>query len=746
MAYQQDPFSAYTDHAEFYDLPDSDLERILPPFAAGLVMAAGRALAVLAYRDAAAYGDRPFDRHSPEAADTVLALLPPACDSQDRAFRAGAARALWDLADDIADGLAPLPRCSAEQWALEAMLHTAPVMSAATDEELHALGVVVPGEPNEKSYRPPYWEEAWQLVIEGAEFSIPEARSPAGDDEDDDREPPAEPEGGWDGPAYWFSPFDIATPRPRDRGHPVWAQLHLDGRPLTAPAPLTADRSSSLLRLREAITAGEGTGPDDPRERYFGRERDDVLTPLAARILATAADHLVEQGWHDLFEHGDRVFEREDDEYGDLDDTFLGSLPPLCDGQGAAWRLAMIHAVKNLADDLRAGQAPNPSCTAEELAFHLIVGKADELTDLLDDEHYAADLGLPPLDRISVRHRTFDRYLDLYLQDWDVLMHYDDDLRHVAEDPESPVSQHLGTGDLRPRAWFETFGNVPARTPREVEPWLAERIAAADPELFFASTPALTAEHPAAPDTPGTKTPDIPDGLLEEYETFVGLAQHRFFDQPCAIAMAQSLERLLTRFLATPALVPGRLWPLNPRATAVKAGYLLVDHDFQLQGLTKTWRLAADRTDKQARTWATALLQDCANYALAHHGRTDFALFHDPDQPPPPPLDPSLPAILQARLAVLDRDLTTAGQLRHRADHLGLTPARLAQAALLPEPLITGWLNGEPPSPSLLIRCAPVLQVSEDVLLEALGGKRDTGYWPLPTAADDRAGRPAPGA
>ncbi|MGV9271511.1 hypothetical protein ACWDRR_43495, partial [Kitasatospora sp. NPDC003701] len=34
------------------------------------------------------------------------------------------------------------------------------------------------------------------------------------------------------------------------------------------------------------------------------------------------------------------------------------------------------------------------------------------------------------------------------------------------------------------------------------------------------------------PDTPGTKTPDIPDGLLEEYETFVGLAQHRFFGTP----------------------------------------------------------------------------------------------------------------------------------------------------------------------------------------------------------------------
>ncbi len=741
---QHDPFSALTEEAELYDLPGSDLDDILSPFALGLLMAAGRALAVLAYRDAAAQGDQPFDRQAPAAAGTVLAMMPPACDDQDRTFRTGAARALWDLADDIAHSRAPLPRCAAERWALEIMMEAAPTMFAATDDELHALGVAVPDMPDENSYRPPYWEEAWQLVIDGAEFSIPEARGPADDDDEDTEEQDVpEPAGGWGAPVYWFSPYAITHPRDPERGHPDWAQQHLDGAPLVAPAPLTADRAAELLRLEESGPKPDSAQQEDAEQRYFLAGVDDVLTPLAAKVLAAAASEVAEQGWHDLFQFGDRVFERADDEddWG-LDDSFLGSLPPLCDGQGAAWRLAMVQAVGNLADDFRAGRAPNASCTAEELAFHLIIDKAKELIDYLDDEDYANDYGLPTADKISVRHRTFDHFLGTYLQDFDVLMHYDEDLRHVATDPDHPASQHLGTGDLRPRSWFVPFGNTRPRPPRDLAPWALERLATADPAVFFASTPALAAPDataPAGPDATG-----LPDGLLEEFETFVGLAQHRFFDESCAIAMSRSLEDLLTAFFATPSVVLGRIWPINSRATAVNAGWLLVDHDFQLQGLKITWRLNADRTDQDARTWATALLADSANFVLANYDRPPLEMFRDPDETPAPPLDPGLPALLEQRLGILARDLTAAGTLRHRINRLGLTPRQLAQAAILPEALVTAWLDGEPPSPSLLIRCAPALQMSEDVLLEALTGKRDTSYWPLPQPAADRIGRPAP--
>ncbi|MGP3951190.1 hypothetical protein [Streptomyces sp. 7N604] len=64
------------------------------------------------------------------------------------------------------------------------------------------------------------------------------------------------------------------------------------------------------------------------------------------------------------------------------------------------------------------------------------------------------------------------------------------------------------------------------------------------------------------------------------------------------------------------------------------------------------------------------------------------------------------------------------------------------EAAILPAPLITAWLDGAPITPSQLLRCAPALQISEDVLLATLDGKRDPAYWPLPVPPPDRLGRP----
>ena len=719
------PFAAYTDEAELYEVPDGDLEQFLPPFAAGLLMAAGRMLAAVAYRDAAHYGDRPFDRTAKDANASVLAQLPAACDEYDQVFRLQVARALGDLADDLAAGRAPLARCQAETWALSVMLESAPRMCAATDEELTALGITVPDDADENTFRAPYWdEEAWAFVVEEAKYSIPEARG------DDSEEEVPEPEDGWDAPAYWFSPYGITRPRDPGRGHPAWVRDHLGGAPLTPPAPLTIERAEQLLRL------GDDTNSPQPHLASYADSGSlaEVLTPLGARLLAVAADHLAERGRADLFHHGDRVFERptNDDDVWELEqDSFLIHLPPLCDGQSAAWRLAMVRAVEHLAGDLRSGRAPLPTCTAEELAFHLIVAEAEQILDLLtDDEEFAYDCHLPTADAFTVRHRTFGRWKEFFLQDFDVLMHYDDTLREIATDPDHPTSQQLGTGDLRPRAWFEPFGNMRPRSATPVPADILEMLATADPDTFFASTPALKDDTPHPP-----ATPVLPEGLRAEFEHFTALAQHRFFDEPTAIAMAVSLERLLTLLLSTPALVPAQLWPLNPRASAVNAGRLLVDDDFCLAGLDHTWRLNADRTDAQARTFTTQLLTDCANYALAHYGRTPGDLLRG--GPPATPLDPNLPDMLCARLTDLARDVTAAGLLGHRITHLGLTTRDLAEHALLPEPLVTAWFNGTPVSPSQIIRCAPVLQTSEDVLLAAVDGRRDPEYWPLPVPPKD---------
>ncbi|MGV9933646.1 hypothetical protein ACWDY4_24115 [Streptomyces olivaceoviridis] len=45
---------------------------------------------------------------------------------------------------------------------------------------------------------------------------------------------------------------------------------------------------------------------------------------------------------------------------------------------------------------------------------------------------------------------------------------------------------------------------------------------------------------------------------------------------------------------------------------------------------------------------------------------------------------------------------------------------------------------------TLVIRCAPARQMSEDTLLHAVGGKWDDRHWPLPEPPPGRIGRPAP--
>lgn len=321
-----DAFGAYTEEAELYEVPYGELDSLLAPFARGLLGAAGRMLAVLAYRDVVVLGDAPVDRTAPGVRGMALFRLPEVCDDRDKAFRAGAARAFWDLADDLDCGRAPVPRCAAETWALEQMLLLAPRVCAATDEELHAMGIPVPHGGAGKAYRAPYWEDAWQFLVRDAKHSIPEARNgilDGGGADEELEEDVAEPEGGWDGPDYWFSPYGFVSPRSEERGHPAWAEAHRDGAPLVADVPLATARISEILRIGSTASAW------DAYEGSSGYEDlAEVLTPLGSRLLATAASNVAENGYHDLLQQGDRVVERtdEEDEWFDAD-SFLLELP-----------------------------------------------------------------------------------------------------------------------------------------------------------------------------------------------------------------------------------------------------------------------------------------------------------------------------------------------------------------------------------------------------------------------------------
>lgn len=101
-----------------------------------------------------------------------------------------------------------------------------------------------------------------------------------------------------------------------------------------------------------------------------------------------------------------------------------------------------------------------------------------------------------------------------------------------------------------------------------------------------------------------------------------------------------------------------------------------------------------------------------------------------------PTVDPGLPEALAARARTLARTTTLAGFLRYRRAKLGLSLRHIAEAAILPAPILISWDAGAPAAVSQLIRCAPVLQLPEEVLLAAWQGLRDISYWPLPTPPD----------
>jgi hypothetical protein len=721
------PYAAYTEQAEYFDVGLGKLDEVLPAFTAGLLAAAGRLLAVLAYRDAVECRDRPFRRRSPTAIRRVLAWLPKECDRQDLAFRLQVARAFDDLAADVEAGRAPLPRCTGERRALEIMIECAPRLLACTDDELRQLGVAVPDADSDYDYHPPYWEELWsEFITADAEFSIPQAQPI-----DEEHEAPEPPREGWAAPRFWFSPYGITRPRDPDRGNPAWVQTALDGGPVVEPDRHGVTLAADLFSATERVDPWRAY-TDDSRGHVETMVLAEILTPLGARLLQAAATELVTVGYEEVIAYGDRPWNRDEDD--DLTDTFLGLLPPVCDGQNAAWRLAMVRAVADLADDLRGGCAPLPRCNAEEIALHLILHQAGVLVDDLDDADLAGYYGLPARAAFTVRHRQFSRMRETFLQDEDVLMFYDLDVADVAADPNHVAMQYLHVGDIRPVCWWWTFGNLrPRDAARGYPAWVLDRLRTSSPALRFAD--------PA--DTPRTETtepaPPLPAGLIEEFERFVGLAQHRFFDRSCAVAMARSLARTLILVLDTPELSVHRVWMLRERAV-IGDEMLIVDRAFTIDGNRQTWRLTADQTDQEARSWALRLLADCAAQVIHQYATAAPELLLGMENTTPPCVDPALPQRVDRRLGALGRATTLAGMLRHRRRALGLEIPDVAAAAIMPATMVAAWEAGSTATASQLIRCAPALQMPETTLVAASHGTRDPGYWPLPPIRTPPAG------
>jgi len=458
-----DPYRAYTEESEYFEVAWPDVHEVMPQPTGELLAATGRLLAYTAYRELAELGTDRLDRTQPTGR-VLIAELPESCDTKSLEFRRSVARCFDDLAADIESGLAPLPRCGAEAWALHVMIERAPHLLAATDEELRQLGVQVPTD----EYQPPNWEALYEFITPDAASSIAEARTAYSDDEDAPET--EEPEGGWGTPELWISTYGFTEPRNPERGH--------RNEPIGGLKP---DRVRVLIGLEIPddvwSAVREGYGATMLRESLA-----EVLTPQAATVLWLCAGRLLGTAVHELSFLGGKTFDRaayENDPW--VEESFFGQLPAICDRQGAAWRLQMVRAIDDLACDLAAGRAPIPRTTGEEIVFHLILRSIEAMLDemeMWDEDEIAVDDSWPRIPRraeLSPRHLRANDLVEAFTVDDDVLNLYARPLDGI-EDPEDPTNQFMHMGDLRPTAWHDPdfFRFVVPRDPdRLLDPGIA---------------------------------------------------------------------------------------------------------------------------------------------------------------------------------------------------------------------------------------------------------------------------------
>ncbi|MFD8909918.1 hypothetical protein [Streptomyces sp. NPDC059575] len=179
------------------------------------------------------------------------------------------------------------------------------------------------------------------------------------------------------------------------------------------------------------------------------------LTPRTADALYTELCVLADQAYDDSEELGDRpvVPDEDDGQWG-----VFAYLPKLTFAADLQWRRGFARAADDLAGDLKRGQSPEPTCTAEELALH--VAMRDARDSVAEGDVTGDHRRLP-------RHRDdydFGRCSTLFFQDTDVRMLYNARFDGI-EERRGETNQHMGIGDLRSAEWFEPFLNVQARDP-----------------------------------------------------------------------------------------------------------------------------------------------------------------------------------------------------------------------------------------------------------------------------------------
>lgn len=178
-------------------------------------------------------------------------------------------------------------------------------------------------------------------------------------------------------------------------------------------------------------------------------------TARSLRVLEVALDILEQMAYDALQRIGDRPVD-----LGDNYEFVFSDMPVLTWRQDAQWRRQMVRCFADLADDIRAGKWPLPTCTGEEIALHMAIDHASCM--VVDDPELVTSF----VEELPPHHNDWDwvMCISALFEDTDVLFLYEPWAQGI-EDSEHYLNQFGDMVNLEAEDWFKPFYEERARDP-----------------------------------------------------------------------------------------------------------------------------------------------------------------------------------------------------------------------------------------------------------------------------------------
>jgi hypothetical protein len=233
-----------------------------------------------------------------------------------------------------------------------------------------------------------------------------------------------------------------------------WEDVDQPGSPGSAQGDGDSNRPDFAMLF--PVRSCEANHADDEEEMACDVCGDWQLTPRTADMLYSALSVLADEAYDDADEHRSEPVTKESAN----DWAFFGRLPRITWRMDSDWRRQVARGCDDLSGDLTSGKWPNPRSTAEEMALHLAIEDAPGYVEIAED---SGDQGHGTLPEHPDDY-TWEDCSELLFEDHDVLMLFDKSLDGI-EDPDSDFNRASGMGDLRARAWVNSFRHMTRRNP-----------------------------------------------------------------------------------------------------------------------------------------------------------------------------------------------------------------------------------------------------------------------------------------